>query len=48
MSMNRICQFCGYKESIRFNFGGEREKERQFHNKDWHKCNRDGLQEEKN
>ena len=48
MSVERRCIYCGHLEGIRANFGSNRERERQFHQEDWHKCNRDGLQEEEN
>ena len=31
MSINRLCKECGLEEPIRFNFGSNREAEREFH-----------------
>lgn len=38
MSMNRVCPICYRKESIRFNFGNNREAESDFHKQKWCDC----------
>ena len=35
MSIERTCRTCGELEDIRFNFGDDREAEREFHAKDY-------------
>ena len=47
MSMNRVCKSCGMVESIRFNFGSDREFEANWHSQDWHDCDACNCKETK-